>query len=838
MKKFFFLFTIVLLLLITLLVLFRLQITSFVVIQALKRAGLTDIVFIPTAVNGHALVVSRFSCTLPGLGSHLAGNDLRITWDRSILHSKQINTIAINTLGLGLTQGASQSPPIPLQQRFVAIMQNLQKVRPSSLASLLPFHKLHVKNLYITGNNAGLMHDRELSLELEKKKNRGNKQNITARISLPREQLQLQASTTDFSTMVVQLGKIGRPAPLARAEFFFHDREITTRLKADLADLSLVTPILTTNLPKMKGQLSCTLTLSGREKPHANAELRLIGFKLAGIGFETGTLRLHGEPEPGQGIIIGGEAIIQNTTLKRAGAKIDKLHVILHKGQLASQQKWRAEISATANNLSAPQFHCDSITLPRISVVSSVDRTIIMQVKAQQPFVSTGVKGNGYAFPQLRLLANQDSTITIVVDRDFSWSITPGSWQIASDAIGRESLVLTPAPLTLKIQELKRSGNIWYLQATITCPKIYLQAGKTGLTITEISLALLGDNTRISGNGAWKLNHLAGLFTLRLTHNLKTGKGDAVIATTEPVLFSQDRPLSAAVTGWALPGDLTNGKLRVKSFLRWPPLRMTARISLNNGQGFFKDIHFSGLSISQNLELLPVLQTRSSGPVTIATVDAGIPIRNLATKIGLKPSGKPLPIIILKNSHASLLGGKVSNDYIHIDPQRPTLRTIIHVHDIHLADLLALQQVKGLKVTGSVSGELPIRLDKEGFHVDSGRLHNEPAGGIIEYTPPGDNGLRDSPLTGYALKALEEFHYNLLAASAKYSPDGNLEVTLHLEGKSPKLDTNRPVHLNITTQQNLLSLIKSLRYSDSLTNEIDREVQQHFQKKQANEPVK
>ncbi len=838
MKKFFFLFTITLLLLITLLVLFRLQITSFVVIQALKRAGMTDIIFIPTSINGHALVVSRFSCTLPGPGSHLAGNNLRITWDRSILHSKQVNTIVINTLGLGLAQGASQSPPIPLQQRFAAIMQNLQKVRPSSLESLLPFHKLHVKNLFLTGNNPGLMHNQKLSLEIEKKKNRGNKQNITARISLPREQLQLEATTTDFSTMVVQLRKTGRPAPLARAKIFFHNREITTRLKADLADLSLVTPILRADLPKINGQLSCTLTLSGREKPHLNAELRLISFNHARIGFKTGRLRLYGELEPGQGIVIGGEAIIQNTTLKRAGAKIDKLQVILHKGQLASQQKWRAEISATANNLSAPQLHCDSITLPRISVVSSVDNTIVMQAKAQQPFMGTGVKVNGYTLPQVRLLAHQDSTITMAVGRDFSWSVTPGRWQIASDAIGRESLVLAPAPLTLKIQELKRSGNISHLQAAITCPKLHLLAGKTGLTISEISLALLGDNTRISGNGAWKLNHLPGLFTLRLSHNLKTGKGDAVVAASKPVLFSQERPLSTAVTGWALPGDLTNGKLRVKSFLRWPPLRMTARISLNNGQGFFKDIHFSGLSTSQNLELLPVLRTRSSGPITIATVDAGVPIRNLSTKIDLKPSGKPLPIIILENSQASLLGGTVSNDYIHIDPQRPTLRTTIHIHDIHLADLLTLQQVKGLKVTGRVSGELPIRLDKEGFHVDSGRLHNEQAGGVIEYTPSGDNGLKDSPLTGYALKALEEFHYNLLAASAKYSPDGNLEVTLHLEGKSPKLDTNRPVHLNITTQQNLLSLIKSLRYSDSLTNEIDREVQQHFQKKQPNEPVK
>ena len=660
MKKFFFLCTAVLIIPVTILVVFRLQITSFVVIQALERAGMTDIVFSPTSLNGHALVVSGFSCTLPSTRSHLTGNDLRITWDRSILDSKQVNTIVINTLKLDLAKDTPKSPPIPPQRRLAAIMRNLQKVRPSSFAPMLPFHKLQVAKLFFTGKNAGPLRDRQLSLELEKKKNTGNTENITARISLPREQLQLEATTSDFSTLVIQLDKTGRPSPLARAELTLHAGKITTRLKADLAGLSLVAPIPAADLPKINGQLSCTLILSWWENPHQDADMVASGVKPAEMG-------------------IGTETI--------------------------------------------------------------------------------------------------------------------------------------------------------HLQATVSCPEIHLQAGKTGLTITNISLGLLGDNTRISGNGAWKLNRLPGLFTLRFSHNLETGKGEAVIATSEPVLFSRERPLSAAVTGWPLPADLTGGELRVKSLLRWPPLRITARISLNNGRGFFKNIRFSGLATSQDLELLPALRSRSTGPLTIASVVAGIPIHNLGTEIELRPSAKPLPILILKNSHASLLGGKVANDYIHIDPQKTTLQTTIRVHDIHLADLLTLQQVKGLKVTGSVSGELPIRLDQEGLHVDSGRLYNEQAGGIIEYIPPGNNGLRDSPLTGYALKALEEFHYNLLTASAKYSPDGNLEVTLHLEGKSPKLDTKRPVHLNINTQQNLLSLVQSLRYSDSLTREIDREVQQHFQKK-------
>ena len=429
----------------------------------------------------------------------------------------------------------------------------------------------------------------------------------------------------------------------------------------------------------------------------------------------------------------------------------------------------------------------------------------------------------------MRLIPEQDTAITVAPK--LSWSVSPGRWQITADPIKLQDFVVDPDPLTLKLEQFEGTGKRWHTRIILSCSGVHLRAGKRGSTITDIALMLRGDNTKIFGNGAWSLKPVPGLFALQFSHNLKTGKGSAVVVTDRPLTFSKEMPLSMAVTGWSLPADLTRGELWIKTSIHWPQLRMTGRISLNKGKGFFRDIRFSGLSFSQNLQILPDLRSRKTGTLTIDIVDVGLPIHNFSTKILFKPSGKPLPALILKNTHASLLGGSISNDYIEIDPQNPTLRTTIRINGLNLADLLTLQQVKGLKVSGSVSGELPIRLDKGGLYIDHGSLHNEQGGGIIEYTPESKDGLASSPVAGYALKALEEFHYNLLAASANYSPDGALEVKLHLEGKSPKLDTKRPVHLNITTQQNLLSLVKSLRYSDALTNEIDRKVQQHFQKR-------
>lgn len=105
-------------------------------------------------------------------------------------------------------------------------------------------------------------------------------------------------------------------------------------------------------------------------------------------------------------------------------------------------------------------------------------------------------------------------------------------------------------------------------------------------------------------------------------------------------------------------------------------------------------------------------------------------------------------------------------------------------------------------------------------------LRNAGSGGIIRYLPPEKSGLEQSGLTAYALKVLEEFKYDLLQAAIHYSPDGTLEVNFKLQGKNEQLDPERPVHLNVNTEQNLLSLLRSFEYSNRLEKEMDTRARQ------------
>ena len=147
------------------------------------------------------------------------------------------------------------------------------------------------------------------------------------------------------------------------------------------------------------------------------------------------------------------------------------------------------------------------------------------------------------------------------------------------------------------------------------------------------------------------------------------------------------------------------------------------------------------------------------------------------------------------------------------------------------AAMRSLRAFEGLEVGGRIDGFLPVRSGSKGAGVANGTLTN--AGpGVIRYTPSSE-ALKGSPYSEMVLKALEDYRYDKLAADVDFRPSGALRIGLRLEGKSPALKTDRPVHLNIDSEQNLLSLLKSLQYSQGLTSELNRKVQERYQGKGA-----
>ena len=142
-----------------------------------------------------------------------------------------------------------------------------------------------------------------------------------------------------------------------------------------------------------------------------------------------------------------------------------------------------------------------------------------------------------------------------------------------------------------------------------------------------------------------------------------------------------------------------------------------------------------------------------------------------------------------------------------------------------LPRVIELQQFEGLTVTGKLDGILPVSLTRGEISIEDGRFTNQAEGGTINYDI--DSSVAESisnPLTDTVIQALKDFSYDVLTAQASYQPDGNLYVDFHIEGSSPNLENGRPVHLNINSEQNLLSLLESLEYTSNLGQELDNTI--------------
>ena len=82
----------------------------------------------------------------------------------------------------------------------------------------------------------------------------------------------------------------------------------------------------------------------------------------------------------------------------------------------------------------------------------------------------------------------------------------------------------------------------------------------------------------------------------------------------------------------------------------------------------------------------------------------------------------------------------------------------------------------------------------------------------------------DSQLS-LVLQALSNFHYNVLQFGIQYEEDGTLKLTARLEGKNPDWQQGRPVQFNLTVQENVPALLKSLRAVQGIEQSLQERLQ-------------
>ena len=405
------------------------------------------------------------------------------------------------------------------------------------------------------------------------------------------------------------------------------------------------------------------------------------------------------------------------------------------------------------------------------------------------------------------------------------------------------------------------AGQLRLQHSGLSHPGFRLEPGSMELTLDETSLSAdaitgnihAGAPVFVAAGTQWNTSEVEGRFSLaadavKLQGGLvldNTGSRISYDLTRDPasntgnfVFRSGDQPMeplaeSLRTLGAPLPAELQllSGSASLTGAARWSKELESIRtsIDLQNTGGRFGKAWFSGLESSFDLLLYPAISGESSR-FSVQVIDLGIPITNLTSRISLATAEGKKPVITVNGLKAGMLDGNVSGDRVLIDLNRSSNSFTLTFTDISLAELVHLQQFEDIDAIGKLSGTLPITIGPAGLSVSKGKASAEAPGGYIRYRPKDGGELfgSNSMETEMLLKALDDYQYEQLDATMGYKPDGQLTMQLQMKGRSPGLHATRPLHLNLNLDQNILSLIESLRAVDGLNDRIDRAVKQHF----------
>ncbi len=358
------------------------------------------------------------------------------------------------------------------------------------------------------------------------------------------------------------------------------------------------------------------------------------------------------------------------------------------------------------------------------------------------------------------------------------------------------------------------------------------------LTFQEVRLRLDHSAAGSDLQGDLQLAELGGRFHLQWTHTdagaHKPARQQLTLKTAEPLqLHAETSPLKLLATPLPfLAGlQLEQGQVQAGLHLHWGASPLTARLDLDMRDGALRHggIHYSGIGLRQQVQLLPQLAS-APGTLAVAAIQGPFLLEQLAATFQVQASGRKggAPALLLQDATVRVFDGLVAGKNCRYVPGGSGEICTLSVRNLDLAAILALHQVKGLSVSGRVDGRLPVHFAKTGLSVSGGELRSTGAGGVIRYQPPNE-ALKQSAYSEYTLRVLENYHYHSLGATLDYRPDGTLVAGLQLQGRNPQMETQRPVHLNLRAEQNVLSLLRSLQYSQGLTSELQHKVQERLQ---------
>jgi hypothetical protein len=254
----------------------------------------------------------------------------------------------------------------------------------------------------------------------------------------------------------------------------------------------------------------------------------------------------------------------------------------------------------------------------------------------------------------------------------------------------------------------------------------------------------------------------------------------------------------------------------------------TAKVVAEKLSGHYYDYVVKGLSTTMmvNAQGLESIVMNQPASIFVAAVRSGVDVANLTASYQIRwKLADNLPMVDIRDFQCEVFGGTISNPGPVLDLAKPPVTTTFSLRNLDLAKILNVEQQKGLQGTGTLNGTLPVTFTSGGVIVKDGLIEAQPPGGIIRYisTPESSKMLSESDRQFQLVaQALNNFQYSLLRVGVKYGETGMLDLNARLEGRNPDLRDTPPIHFNLTVQEHIPTLLKSLRLVEDIHGTIEK----------------
>ena len=221
-----------------------------------------------------------------------------------------------------------------------------------------------------------------------------------------------------------------------------------------------------------------------------------------------------------------------------------------------------------------------------------------------------------------------------------------------------------------------------------------------------------------------------------------------------------------------------------------------------------------------------MVRSRRPLNLAVAEINVGVPIQDVVASLNvqLEPvehryllSGKELA--------ARALGGKLLSHDFSYELAAGDGHANVMVEGVELNQLLTLEKQQ-FESTGRISGSVPVQIANGTFSIEQGQIAAVEPGGSIKFNP-GDS-IRSMAARNAQMKmvidAMSNFQYHTLDAELNFSPGGVLKARTSLAGHNPAFENGREIHFNLNLEENVGTLLKSLRLSNDISRRIEERI--------------